>query len=147
MGNQISLAMRNRGIFCIDAEDKLIWKGFGGRLTVYVKHIYLQLHLVEPDQLINIFPSSLWKTSCSLRIIIFVSLVFHNKNLTWDNLQKRNWSGLAICPLCRSNIESNLHIFLLCPQSQMIWQNLDAHFGFSRTLSPPLRKLLNGGAI
>jgi len=31
-----------------------------------------------------------WNTSIPIKIIFFSSLVYHNKNLTWENLQKQN---------------------------------------------------------
>lgn len=136
--NQITWSMRSRGIFQSEAEDKLIWKGYGGRSTVYVKDIYLQLQYMSPIHQANIFPTPFWKTGCPLKTIIFAWLVFQNKTLTWDNLQKRNWNGPAICPLCKLNEETNLHIFLICPQSQGIWQNLAVHFGFNRISFPSI---------
>lgn len=129
--NQITWSTRNRGIYRSEVEDKLIWKGYRGRLTVYVKYIYLELQQDSPIHQDNIFPIIFWKSGCSYKIIIFAWLVFHNKNLTWDNLQKGNWSGPAICPICKCEEENNMHIFLNCLQSQGIWKNLTVHFGFS----------------
>ena len=120
-----------------------IWQ-YSYHKYIYVEHIYQHLLISDSVQMDHIFPTSLWETACPLQIIIYVWLVFHNENLTWENLQKRNWSGLAICPLCRSNTENNLHIFLLCPQSQMIWQNLAAHFGFKRTSFPSIPEAFKG---
>lgn len=130
--NQITWSMRNRGIYRSEAEDKLIWKGYRGRSTVFVKDIYLQLQQECSDRQDIIFPNIFWKSSCPNKIIIFVWLVFHNKNLTWANLQKRNWSGPAICLICKSNEETNYHIFLSCPHSLGIWKCLADHFGFNR---------------
>lgn len=109
----------------------------------FFKHIYLQLQISEYEQMDNIFPSSTWKSGCPLKIIIFAWLVFYNRNLTWENLQKRNLCGLAIWPLCRSKVENNLHIFLLCPQSQMIWRNLAAHFGYTNSSYPSISEAFN----
>lgn len=117
------------GIFRSEAEDKLIWKGYRGRSTVYVNDIYRQLHQLSSIQQDIIFPTIFWKTGCCPhKIIIFAWLVFYNKNLTWDNLQKKNWNGPAICLMCKSNEENIIHIFLNYLQSHGIWKNLADHF-------------------
>lgn len=127
--NRILWSMRNGGFHRNEEGYKLIWNGIKGRSMVIVKEIYFQLDLVNFDFHNSIFPITFWKAVCSTKIILFTWLVFHNKNLTWDNLQKRNWSGSTICPLCKSNEESNFHIFLICPHSLWIWRSLAEHFG------------------
>eukprot|EP00253_Pinus_taeda_P027689 PITA_27689 len=118
--NAITISLQSRGLYRLSARDCLIWKGLNGASAVYAKHIYLQILLSESDTCDNIFPPAFWKSGCPLKIIIFGWLVFHDRNLTWENLQKCKWCGPAICPLRRSNSENNLHIFLQCPQSQLI---------------------------
>lgn len=76
------------------------------------------------------FPYPFWKTGCPTKTIIFEWLMYRNRNLIWENLQKWNWHGPAICPLCRNDSENNMHLFFTCSQAQLIWQNLACHFGF-----------------
>lgn len=84
----------------------------------------------------KIFPYSLWKVNCPLKIIIFSWLVYHNKNFTWTNFQKRGWQGPAICSICSVNTEDNLHIFLKCLLSQSMWMQMATYSGFP-TISHP----------
>lgn len=72
--------------------------------------------------------------------VSYAWLVYYNKNLTWENLQKRQWSGPAIFPLCRSDSENNLHIFFQCPQSLLIWQRLTSQFGFVNVFAPTIQE-------
>lgn len=123
--------MRARGIFRSTDRDSLIWKGLGGTTAVQAKKIYLQILYTALDPPDNIFPAIFLKTGCSIKIIIFAWLVFYDKNLTLENLQKRKWHGSAICPICRSNSENNLHFFLQCPQTRLIWQSIADQFGFA----------------
>lgn len=77
-------------------------------------------------------------------MILFAWLVFHNKNLTWDNLIKRGWIGPGICPFCFSAEEDNLHIFFHCRFAQQIWMFLNANSTFNmchRCLSETLSSL------
>lgn len=43
----------------------------------------------------------------------FTWLVCPNKNLTWENLEKRLWYGPNMCPICKRDSENNNHIFLV----------------------------------
>lgn len=114
--NAITASLNSPGLFCTSDRDCLTWKGPGGSSVVQAMHIYLQILLSESISSGNIFPPVFWKTRCPLKIIIFSWLVFHDQNLTWENLQKRNSHGPTFCPLCRTNSENNLHLFLQCPQ-------------------------------
>ena len=88
--------MHSRGIFKSSEEDYLIWNEPKGRSTIYVKDIYNMLQMENPTSPDNIFPTVFWKTNWPTKTILFAWLVFNNKNLTWDNLQKRNWHGPAV---------------------------------------------------
>ena len=48
-------------------------------------------------------------------MILFLWLVWKDKNLTWRNLQKKGWQGPGMCFLCGKEEEDNLHMFYLCP--------------------------------
>lgn len=142
--NSIITSMRAGGIYRSSKWDFLIWKGLGGTTSIQAKQIYLQLLHTASDPPDNIFPTVFWKTGCPIKIIIFAWLAYYNRNLTWENLQKQKWYGPAICPICRSNSERNLHIFLQCPQTQFIWQNLATHFGFTYVNAPSITKAFTG---
>ena len=42
----------------------------------------------------------LWKWHLHTKLKCFMWLSFENCLLTWDNLQRRNWTGPNICVLC-----------------------------------------------
>lgn len=52
--NLATLAMRDRGVFCTEDEDILIWKGLGGRSFVFVRHIYQ--FLLELEWAYHLYP-------------------------------------------------------------------------------------------
>ena len=137
--DQVIWSVRNRGIFRSEEEDKLIWKGCMGRSSIYVKDIYIQLQLDNSNLPNIIFSISFWKLSCPIKIILFTWLVFHNKNLTWDNLQKRNWCEPAICPICKSNEEKKLSHFPSQSSFSEVWKMLADHFGFNRISFPSIK--------
>jgi len=106
--------MRGFGICRSEGKDYLTWRGIKRWDDLKVKDIYLVLTKTIPLPFQYIFPMSLWKTVVPNKIIHFSWLVFHNKILTWENLQKRNWSGPSICLLCKKGEDSSNHIFLTC---------------------------------
>lgn len=122
--------MKYAGFYKIKDRDSIEWQVKKGRSTVLVRDIYQSLidQRVETSQ--KIFPYSLWKVCCPLKIVIFSWSLYHNRNLTWSNLQKRRWYGPAIWVICLANIEDNLHIFLSCPQSPNLWTRLATYYGF-----------------
>lgn len=71
-----------------------------------------------------------WKTNIPIKIILFFWLVCHNKNLTWENLQKRQWHGPSICVICKNPKENIVHLFLKCPYTIEVWKKLAHTIGF-----------------
>lgn len=93
------------------SADPLIWTVPNAKLSVRVKDIYSDIINLKVSHSSFIYPLMFWKSGCPLKLIFFSWLVFHNKNLTWKNLRKRNWHGPSRCPMCESAEESNYHIF------------------------------------
>lgn len=118
--NNTTWNMKCAGLY--KSVDKYIlgWQVKKGSCNIQVKDIYLALlnQLRDPSR--NTFPFALWKVCFPTKIILFSWLVYHNRNLTWNNLQRRKWQGPSICMICLDNSEDNLHMFLLCPQTQLI---------------------------
>lgn len=136
--NRVICNMRNAGIYISEDRDDIEWQAKKGSPLVLVRDIYLSLIELQIGSSQIIFPPSLWKVSCSLKIILFSWLVFHNKNLTWTNLQKRSWQGPAICMICLDNSDDNLHTFLYYPQSLSLWGQLATYFGFPAISHPSI---------
>lgn len=88
--NNIMMSMRTSRICRMEENDSLTWRGKREGIEVQVKDIYSTLVKGIPSPFRNIFLMSLWKIGAPYKMIYFSWLVFHNKNLTWENLQKRN---------------------------------------------------------
>jgi zinc-binding in reverse transcriptase len=54
---------------------------------------------------------SIWKLQVSSRILAFACLMLKNKILTVDNLQRKGWTIINRCALCKNHEESIPHLF------------------------------------
>lgn len=85
------LSIEQMALKCASLEDHMVWSIPSSTTTV--KDIYLDLIYKKIPPSRKIFPLKWWKLSCPLKVIIFSWLVFYNKNVTWENLRKRDWNG------------------------------------------------------
>eukprot|EP00253_Pinus_taeda_P008572 PITA_08572 len=53
---------------------------------------------------------SIWSPSLWPKVSTFLWLLSHNRILTWDNLQKRSFSGPSIYPNCKQAEETTTHL-------------------------------------
>eukprot|EP00253_Pinus_taeda_P006246 PITA_06246 len=111
-------------------KDELVWSLPRAANPIRVKDIYTTLLLMEAQPTLPFFPLSFWKAPCPLKMILFSWLLFHNRNLSWDNLQKHGWIGPSRCALCFADGETNLHTFFQCHASKQIWYDLSLHLVF-----------------
>lgn len=63
-------------------------------------------------------------------MLYFSWLVYYNKNLSWENLMKRQWHGPSRCCMCESAEKANLHMFFKCTSLLEIWQVMANLYGF-----------------
>jgi hypothetical protein len=79
----------------------------------------------------NIVPKNtyLWKIKLSLKIKVFLWLLYKEAILTKDNLAKRNWHGNERCCFC-NNFEIVQHLFFDCALAKFIWRVVDLFFRF-----------------
>eukprot|EP00253_Pinus_taeda_P031661 PITA_31661 len=122
--------LSNMAIKRAASKDSLVWALPSKPLPISVKNIYAALTNHPASSSHMIFPPPLWKISCPLKMVLFLWLVFCNKNLTWEVLQRKGWSGPGRCSLCLLDSESNLHLFFQCPITTSIWYDLSLSFGF-----------------
>jgi zinc-binding in reverse transcriptase len=105
--NNVLLSAFNRSQTQFDA---LIWN-----LTPYKNYSCKSLYTFLTD-----FPSpsdsivNIWKLKVPPRILIFSWFMLKNKILTIDNLQKKGWTMINMCTLCRMNEELVPHLFDGC---------------------------------
>jgi hypothetical protein len=81
---------------------------------------------------------SMWK--------VFSWLVILNRVWTTDRLDRRDWSNGKICPLCRSENNTMVHLLFKCPYAFRLWNMIRDWFGLqnSKTVSwvaPMMSKL------
>jgi len=105
--NIIREGLRSYGFHRSMPEDFLIWKVPKANAQVCVKDIYTNLIELKAMHSSPKFPSAFWKTGCPPKLIYFSWLVFHNRNLSWENLKKRNWHGPSMCLMYESAEETN----------------------------------------
>lgn len=77
--------------------------------------MYANLIKYKGEQVSSCWFSRFWKTRAQIKMILFLWLVWKNKNLTWRNLQKKGWHGPGMCYLCGKKEEDNLHLFYFYP--------------------------------
>jgi hypothetical protein len=75
----------------------------------------------------------LWKFKCPPKSKLFMWLLLQNKAPTWENLQKRSFTGPSRCALCKIEEESNLHLFLHCSFTSSVWREISSSLGPSFT--------------
>jgi len=111
-------------------RDQLVWATNNSSQQVRVKDIYNRLITDPPLAVADVFPMSLWKVPGPLKCTLFTWLVYFNRNLSWEVLQRRGWNGPGRCALCLSDLESNSHMFFQCQQARNIWYELSLSFSF-----------------
>lgn len=111
-------------------QDFLIWNLSNANSQVCVKNIYADMIGSKPMPSYPSFPPTFWKSGCAPKFFYFSWLVFYNKNLSWENLRKRQWHGPSRCQMCELEEESNVHMFFQCSCTQQIWQDLAFVYGF-----------------
>lgn len=116
--------MRLTSICSGDEGDQIGWLGRMKRDDLSIADYWKSICCIDH----NIFEVwwfyKLWKTKFPIKIILFIWLVWTNKNLTWENIQKRNWQGPSICVFCRKEVEDNVHLFLKCPIALQIYMEI-----------------------
>jgi len=105
------------GISRSGTRDNLVWTI---HKLVSVKNIYADMISVAAKNPPPLFPLCYWKAQCPMKMITFSWLLFRNKNLSWENLQRKSWQGPSRCSMCRNALETNLHMFFQCPTSHTI---------------------------
>lgn len=60
---------------------------------------------------------------------MFAWLVGRKRILTWDQIEKRGFSGAPRCSLCKQNVEDQEHILNGCRVAQYQWEETRCLFG------------------
>jgi hypothetical protein len=111
-------------------RDEIVWRWSANRKlsvsSVYECQFYGALSL---------FPTTkIWKAKSEPRSRFFAWLAMHDKVLTADNMEKKNWSCNHLCSLCFCQPETTSHILTKCNYTESIWQSLAADYGLPNYL-------------
>ena len=80
----------------------------------------VELREVEPYFWYN----ELWNWQLPLKVELFVWIMLKQRILTWENLNKRGFSGTSRCILCGISEETMFHLFVECGFIKDIWQTI-----------------------
>lgn len=107
-----------------DKEDEMIWAHTKtGKYTF--KSGYWFLHRQQQPSIgtHSKFWKALWKSNLLPKWKHFIWRVIHRAIPTKENLRKRGMEGEETCSMCHAEVETQNHIFRLCPVSQMVWKS------------------------
>ena len=104
-------SMEISGIRLNNQSDSLIWAFNKSDGSVSAKLVYDSIVLTSSPPAGSKLLAFIWNSNLPRKICCFIWLALMNKLLTWDNLQKRGWTGLGICALCSKDVESVEHLF------------------------------------
>ena len=121
------------GIRLLAQPDTLIWTHdcTGGNASA--NSVYNFIVLASQPQPADRVQYMIWLSSLPSKIAYFIWLVLGNRILTWDNLQRKGWSGPGICSLCGAGADCILHIFSFCP----VWRDVIYHLSDKYHFIPP----------
>jgi hypothetical protein len=108
----------------VDRSDELIWNGGDSSGQISVKNVYEALSNKIWRYKIGGWRRNIWTWDFPMKIKLFIWLLGENKILTWENLQKRGWKGPGMCYLCRVKGETSNHIFVNCPFTISVWEEV-----------------------
>lgn len=57
---------------------------------------------------------------------LFTWLMIGHKLNTWDNLQKKGWTGPNTCHLCYKDAKSADHLFIMCSYTKSVWGKISS---------------------
>jgi len=111
--------LSHRQIRAHPGPDKLRW-GYRMEGNFSIKEAF---HLARGPPAANPDPfwKKLWEAKLWPKITLFLWLVIRGRVLTWDNLQKRGFTGPSQCVLCCQNSEDMRHILDSCPMALDLW--------------------------
>jgi len=88
--------------------------------------------------------AGIWKILSIPKVDHFCWLLFHQKILTKDRLQKKCIYGLSKCMLCKENLEYAFHLMIECKFAASIWQELLVSWKYKFTFPSSVTNLFAG---
>jgi len=66
----------------------------------------------------------IWRAWTENKCKIHAWILLHNKILTADNMQKRDWPHQDHCVLCNDPLKTGIHLSLLFPFAKAVWDQV-----------------------
>jgi ribonuclease HI len=114
----------NNGVHLQERPDTLKWIGGDSSDCIYVKNVYLASENLCWNLKLDGWRKALWDWDCPLKVKLFTWLLLENKILSWEIVQCRGFSGPGICPLCKNQTETSLHLFMVCGFTIIVWRKI-----------------------
>jgi ribonuclease HI len=123
------LELTRAGIHLQAVDDHILWAGTDRTGLISVKNIYTVISNTIWLNNISGWRMNFWSWKLPLKIKLFNWLAAENKIPTWDNLQRKGWTGPNLCQLCFKDAESVFHLFNQCHFTRQVWNKiaLDQH--------------------
>ena len=106
-------------------EDDIVWKhaddGQYSAATAY-KAQFLGLTHSPIHHMV-------WRACPPPKVKFFAWLTLQDRNWTADRLERRGWDNCGLCPLCKREQESGIHLFVKCRFSIRLWRSVIDKFG------------------
>jgi hypothetical protein len=118
---QFRSALSASGALIQEKKDTLMWIGGDNSGKPSAKNLYSSIISAKRLLKVDTWKQKIWNWKAQLKVKLFVWLALEGKILTWDTLQKRGWTGLGHCSLCKSDCESVSHLFIYCPFAISVW--------------------------
>lgn len=83
---QYTASLKSLGLCKMSAGDRMLWEGNDSFNGLKAKEIYLTLIKNKAEANSECWFKVLWKSRVQIKMIIFLWLVWKNRNLTWKNL-------------------------------------------------------------
>jgi hypothetical protein len=99
-----------------DEEDALIWK-FSSNGSYSSQSLY---RVINSRGVMPVHSPSIWSLKIPPRVQFFLWLLTNNKNLTRDNLAKRQHVEDKTCLFC-GEAETANHLFFMCVVAEQMW--------------------------
>jgi hypothetical protein len=109
------------GIQLKDRPNMLRWTGGDGSGNLTAKNVYNALASKLWSPKLCGWRRTFWVWDLAPKIKLFTWLLLEDRILTWDNLQRRGWSGPSIFYLCLQMPETTFHLMVQCRFAQQVW--------------------------